>query len=671
MADTRGRTQALGLLAAAFILCPPLSAQTPAAGTEIFPAEYFAAARPADAYDMVRKLPGFELIEIDEEVRGFTGSRGNVLFDGRVPSGKQESLEQMLRRIPASSVLRIELIRGGASATATGGFNLVANIVRRQEAASSYSLLAGVTAAPEIGLKPDFHLEMSNQRGGRRFEGAIGLETDVDDDSGEGAIVERAVDGTTERADRDEREVQRTLSADAEYKFPGLGGELIGNFSLGRDRTTERIATREGGATSLALERERIWNGEAGLQYHGQLGSGELDGLVVHRRSRLRARAEEEDESFAEKTRTSESVGRLEYRSGSDALRYFASVEGALNSLDGEARLTEGGTAVPVPGSDAKVSERRAEAAIGGTWKPTENLVVEPSLRAEISNIKASGDSASNESFLFIKPRLRLGWHSASTRLQATIEREAAQLDFGDFVASAELDRDDILAGARSLRPPTTWSASAMIEQGFWGDGSVSLTFRREWIDDVIDRVVIDQGGELSDAVGNIGHGKRRMIKAEITAPFARLGLPGAQLKASLIFLKSRVTDPVTAERRIISEDRPFEGDLSFTHDLPGGGWSWGVDASLAHREREYRFDEVREEHKETSLGAFVEFRPAPGWRARLEAENLTSRALVEERDKFDGPRSSGIPESVEARRIKTAPIFSFSVRKSFGTTSD
>ena len=60
--------------------------------------------------------------------------------------------------------------------------------------------------------------------------------------------------------------------------------------------------------------------------------------------------------------------------------------------------------------------------------------------------------SASNESFLFIKPRLRLGWHSASTRLQATIEREAAQLDFGDFVASAELDRDDILAGARSVR---------------------------------------------------------------------------------------------------------------------------------------------------------------------------------------------------------------------------
>ena len=52
-------------------------------------ADFFASSKPADAYDMVRKLPGFELIEVDDEVRGFTGSRGNVLFDGRTPSGSR------------------------------------------------------------------------------------------------------------------------------------------------------------------------------------------------------------------------------------------------------------------------------------------------------------------------------------------------------------------------------------------------------------------------------------------------------------------------------------------------------------------------------------------------------------------------------------------------------
>ena len=114
---------------------------------QVFAGDYFAASRPADAYDMVRKLPGFELIEGDEEVRGFTGSRGNVLFDGRAPSGKQETLEEMLRRIPAASVLRIELIRGGSKGTATGGYDLVANVVRRSVTATSSSLLAGASAA--------------------------------------------------------------------------------------------------------------------------------------------------------------------------------------------------------------------------------------------------------------------------------------------------------------------------------------------------------------------------------------------------------------------------------------------------------------------------------------------------------------------------------------------
>ena len=136
-----------GALAVAALLIAAVAGPAAAQGGEqvqVFPAEYFADLHPADAYDMVRRLPGFELIEGDEEVRGFTGSRGNVLFDGRSPSGKQETLEQMLRRIPAASVLRIELTRGGAKSTATGGYDLVANVIRRQQTATSASMPAPV-----------------------------------------------------------------------------------------------------------------------------------------------------------------------------------------------------------------------------------------------------------------------------------------------------------------------------------------------------------------------------------------------------------------------------------------------------------------------------------------------------------------------------------------------
>ena len=143
------------------------------------------------------------------------------------------------------------------------------------------------------------------------------------------------------------------------------------------------------------------------------------------------------------------------------------------------------------------------------------------------------------------------------------------------------------------------------------------------------------------------------------------------QLKAALTFLKSRVTDPITGKRRIIAEDRPFEGDITLNHDLPGGRWSWGAEASLAHREREFRFDEARLERKGTSFGAHIEFRPRPSWRFRLGAENIGSRALAETRSKFAGTRASGILDSIEARRLRTSPIVTLSLRKAFGAAAD
>ncbi|HET9811377.1 MAG TPA: TonB-dependent receptor plug domain-containing protein [Sphingomicrobium sp.] len=657
---------ALLLLAASQPLCAQAKDKV-----EVFAADYFASARPADAYDMVRRLPGFELVEGDEDVRGFAGSRGNVLFDGRAPSGKQESLEEQLRRIPASSVLRIELIRGGAQSAATGGYDLVANLVLRKATSASYSALAGASGAPEIGVKPDFRLEMSRQSGERRLSGAAALETDIDDDSGRGAIVETNSAGDLiGREDRDEREVQRTASLDGEYKLPAGRGELVANLNAARERTLERIESASDDESVVATDRERLWSGEGGLQYRSALAGGDVEALVTHRLGRLTAKAVEEDESFAERTRTSESIARVEFRRGGEDFRWFGSAEGAFNRLTSDARLVIGGSEVPISGSDVHVSERRAEGALGAIWKAGE-LIVEPSMRAEISTIRSTGDSPQREHFLFWKPRLRATWERGGTRIQSTIEREAAQLDFGDFVASAELDRDDVTAGATSLRPPTTWSFSTTFEQRFWGDGALLLTFRKEWIDDVIDQVLVERGGELFDAVGNIGKGTRRVARAELTAPFDRLGVPGMQMRAGLAFIRSRVTDPTTGEKRIISGDRPFEGSLSLIHDIPGGRWSWGANAEFAHRERDFGFDEVELERKGTSFGAHVEFRPRPDLRFRLEAENIGSRSLVETRDEYDGTRAGGVLDSSERRRIRTAPIFIVSIRKTFGAASD
>ena len=81
-----------------------------------YPADYFARSQPATAFDMVRLVPGFRLQEGDAELRGYSGAAGNVLVDGQRPASKQETLEDVLKRVPAETVERIELIRSGAGA---------------------------------------------------------------------------------------------------------------------------------------------------------------------------------------------------------------------------------------------------------------------------------------------------------------------------------------------------------------------------------------------------------------------------------------------------------------------------------------------------------------------------------------------------------------------------
>ena len=56
--------------------------------------DFFAAAQPSTALDMITRLPGFSL-EQGDNVRGFAGAAGNVLIDGRRLASKYESYALM------------------------------------------------------------------------------------------------------------------------------------------------------------------------------------------------------------------------------------------------------------------------------------------------------------------------------------------------------------------------------------------------------------------------------------------------------------------------------------------------------------------------------------------------------------------------------------------------
>jgi len=118
-------------MAASDVAAEPSVAQAPASRVKTYEAAYFAAFAPNNALDMVRRVPGFQLEDNDDDgdVRGFSQAAGNVVFNGARPSSKSEGLDEMLARIPASRVVRIEVGSGEIYGSDYAGKNQVLNLV--------------------------------------------------------------------------------------------------------------------------------------------------------------------------------------------------------------------------------------------------------------------------------------------------------------------------------------------------------------------------------------------------------------------------------------------------------------------------------------------------------------------------------------------------------------
>ncbi len=228
----------------------------------------------------------------------------------------------MLRRIPAaSSVLRIELIRGGSGGTATGSYELVANVVRRSTASSSASYLAGISAVrPSRGpaRRPDRKFERNGRTAASRRRSHSRRTSTTS--PAPARLTEVEEDGEIEREYRDEREVQRTLSADAEYKTSLGGGELVGNFSLARERISERVGlARKISPKSDAGARKDLDRERSARSTIPNSDAERSKALLVQRMGWLRSSAEEGDEELRRENANARKLGRVEYRNGGDA----------------------------------------------------------------------------------------------------------------------------------------------------------------------------------------------------------------------------------------------------------------------------------------------------------------------------------------------------------------
>lgn len=668
----RDRLAQLGVALA--LAAAPCAAQPQSPSTLAYGPEFFAPKAPVTAFDMVALLPGFSLEE-GEQVRGYAGSGGNVLIDARRPSSKIDLLADLLKRIPADRVARIELIRGGAAGVDMQGHTVLANVVLKARSAGQLAATAAALLYGDGHTGKSLQLDWSRRAGERAAEGSLLLARKQNPQSGRGRRTLVDADGALESdAAAQVTEPSELVEARGAYEQPALGGlvRLKGAFTYFTDRLEEEdhvLAGLEGRHDDFRTSVFRTRQGEVSVDYSRPVSSGaKLEVVAIQTLERAEDVGDAFQEGVVDNTRVAVWQGESIARAAVDYVRSPAlSLRGGgeydFNFLDGIESLKIAGAAISVPSADVHVTEARAEAFGTATWKPGPHLAIEAGVRVETSRLVVTGDAHNATSFLFPKPRLLVTWSPAGEdQFRLRLERSVSQLDFADFVTVSTFDTHVTTAGNPTLEPERDWIAEAAFEHHFWSSGVAQLKVSHAWLDRVID----DTPFEGFSSRGNIGSGRRETVTADVTLPLARVGVAGGQLKASGVWKFSRVTDPTTGERRQISLDQPFSGSVSLTNEMPRLKSSWRIDVTGGYRYPTFLIDEVQRRRFETQVDAMWEWKPGGALVIQAQVQNLTSARRLRERRIFDPLRTLGPAPQLETLAFRNRPRLMLSVRRSF-----
>lgn len=660
---------------------PPVA--TPSAGAQIFTPADFARFAPATALDMLRQVPGFVIRTADQR-RGLGEASENVVINGKRISGKSNDAVTTLGRINARDVIRIEIV-DGATLDVPGLSGQVANIVTSVDGLSGsfrYDFqarakrtdprwLGGEVSITGKSGSLDYTISLANNS---RRNGNAGLETVTD---GAGNVIDL----------RDEilfvNEDAPRLAATLKYETPGGGianlNASVQHFRAAVDEDSWRRFPGTVDRHRDYLETEREWNYEVGGDYEFGLGGGRLKLIGLHRfeHSPYRTRSffdysdgrPKTGDLFLRTADEAESIARAEYRWKAGGADWQVSAEGALNTLDNRSELFSMDAAgvlrpVALPDGNAMVKEKRGEVALSYGRPLAPGLTLQTSLGAEYSNITQDGANGLNRTFYRPKGFVSLAW-KASPRfdVSAKIEREVGQLNFYDFVASVNLAGDNGNAGNPDLRPPQSWNVEVEANRSFGAWGSLKARVFAKFITDAVAQVPIGATGE---APGNIDSARLFGTVLSGTLNFDPLGWKGAKIDFNLTKRHSRLRDPLTGERRQLSEDLRGEYNINFRHDIPGSPWTWGADYYQWEQTRGYRLNQVSQFLMESGdVGVFVEHKNVLGMTARAGVYNLLGTNERFYRTVHNGRRTDPVAFTEDRSRF-FGKVFNLQLRGSF-----
>lgn len=675
----RGVRWAVSLCVLSAALAVPAHAQTGPSGPIVYEAEFFTNFSPRTALDMVERVPGF-VIEEGEERRGFSGAQGNVLIDGEPPAVKAQEIDDILSRIPASDVVRIELIRGAGS-SAGSAQTLRVNVVRRPGAGDGVWEVE-LARARDGRVTPSGEVAWTGRRGDLEYglSAALsdehlpirGVRSDFD---ASGALD----DARTEHVPTNEREGRLA----GEATFPLVGGTLALNAQLSRvefdalelARLFDAVASPDGSIDTALAEQEDT--GELGLSYRRAFGDwqSELTGVLTRRRfdsdettvERDALGAFDEGAHQTQRIESGETILRGVARGQlSDAWRIELAAEAALNTLEQRLTLTEddGSGPIPVilPSANVRVEEERAEASLMLAGAPAPRWTLEAGVAVETSVLTQTGDVNQETELTYWKPSLQLTRAIGErNQIRTRLYRDVGQLDFEDFVSAVDITSSIVDGGNPDLRPETSWRLEVGGDWRFGEDGALTLTLYRWWVEDALDVVPVGPPGDQFDAPGNIGDADVFGARVSLAVP-----LPlDSELRVEGMTQQSEVMDPLTGEARAISAFDESAITIRFRQDIEAFKSAWGLDFERERETPEYRLDRIEAERDADNLTLWIETTAFADLKLRAWASNLTDSSETRRRRLFD-PDRLGAFEGSDERARGEGLMFGLSASGSF-----
>jgi hypothetical protein len=653
----------------------------------VYDAAFYIAYTPRTALDMINQTPGFVLSAPDgnnneEERRGFAGAVGNVLIDGQRLGAKSQNLRDVLGRVAAKEVLRIEILRGTEVAGDASGAPVLANVVRTPTSGGG-TWQAGAEMTNADKPKPSAKFGWS----------------------GRSDAVEYSIGGNLYGHDHlsvgrfDLRDENDVVTAQKYYPIPHVNDEYtlngqvafpVGNGKLAltgqaylfkhHENSFQLTTTPDGAQLERELDpfNERLTTNELGATYQTSLGEWDMNltGLVTRKKDDWHAAATTLDASdvFASEYQqdvsqdSGESIVRGTISRALTRGRLELGAEAAVNTLDGHTGLTfddgTGPAPVDLPNAVLSVKETRGEAFASHVWPLSDLWSLDSRLAAETSRLSFTGDTEQSVALTYLKPRVQLSRKFGRHQLQVRVFRDVGQLNFRDFVSTASLADNNVTGGNPDLKPQTFWSTEIDADLRFTDDAALRVRAFKHFVDDVADLVPIGTPGNQIDAPGNIGRGSVLGAEVSLRVSLAPV-LKGGTLNVAGLFQDTEATDPVTGEKRMFSRTNENHLKAELRQDLAAARLAWGSTYEEYSPNTDYRLEETFSYRQLRRLDLFVETTWIENLKVRLEVQSALDGTEWRER-RFYSPDRNGALVGREVGNFYPGHWWLLSVSSSF-----